>query len=222
MFYACFSPQWFTGIDAIAQILFVVIGLILAINFLRLYRRSTHAPFLWMALGFASIACSYIAQSYFNILVLSNGTWCTQITERTIAGHHIAVLLHMGLKIVGLILLTSAILPKRSNTNTVLLLAASIIAVCFASNMILAFGIVSLLYLGTLALHFLVNCVECGERRAMIVSAAFAFLLLGWVDFFFVTTHSLFYVIGNVFELIGYILLLIHFLVAFWYGKKKR
>ena len=119
----------------------------------------------------------------------------------------ISIYTHIILFLTGLsILLYMTLKPNR--TTFWVLLAATLLSLVFISNILLAYYILSSVYLALISWHYIQNFLSNRQTKTLLVALAFIFLFFGSFHFFMSVNHELFYVIGYFLELLAYLLIL--------------
>jgi hypothetical protein len=94
-----------------------------------------------------------------------------------------------------------------------LLLITSVLTIYFGSNPLLMFFILSSIFLVFIAYYFMQNYFKHKQAKTLLIGLAFLSLLLGQIQFIFLSHRYLFYIIGNILQFIGYLLILWNFLL---------
>ena len=79
-----------------------------------------------------------------------------------------------------------------------------------------------LVLLTAITLRYYFSFKKNKQKTTRMLTYCFAVLASSQVLFFFMFRHSVFYVAGEIVQLIGFILLLITFIMVLKYGKRKK
>ena len=188
---ALYWPEWFTGYDILFELFFAIISLIIAFFAYRIYTMSEQRPVKLLSTSFLLISLSYAARSlpFFD---------------------DFSIYAHMVLFLTGLsILLTISIKPQKAMLATLsVLITITLGSLVLISNTLLAYYILSSVYLAIISWHFIQNYLSNRQTKTLLVALAFIFLFFGSFHFFMSVNHELFYVIGYFLELAAYLMIL--------------
>ncbi len=205
------SPQWFYGYDIILEAIFAIISLAIALFAFWIYQASGQKPAKFLGLSFLLISLAYVVQSVFNYLILSrqNSLVCQAIQLSSVADlDFIGWFAHVVLMLGGYIILVyMAWKPSRSRTIW-LLLAITLIALVYSSNMLMTYYLVGAIYLAIISWHYIEHFLANKQTKSLLVALAFVFLFFGSFHFFLSVNHELFYILGQFLELLAYCLIL--------------
>jgi len=186
------SPAWFSGFDALFELFFAVISLTISYFAYKIYQLSDQRPVKLLSFSFLFISLAYVARSMSNFLPFLDV---------------ISIYTHIILFLTGLsILLYMTLKPNR--TTFWVLLAATLLSLVFINNTLLAYYILSSVYLALISWHYIQNFLSNRQTKTLLVALAFIFLFFGSFHFFMSVNHELFYVIGYFLELLAYLLIL--------------
>lgn len=206
---AYLAPSWFYGYDVILELLFAVITLVVALFAFRVYKKTDQRPVRLFGISFLLISISYIIQSIFNFLIISemNRQICTMIKLNSIAFFNLlGIYTHMLFMTLGLVILI-VMTCKAKKRILWLLLLISILGIFFSSNSLYMFFLFSTIYLAFISFHFIKNYLNKKKTNSLLIALAFLFLLFGNFHFIISVDHALFYAIGHILELAAYMLI---------------
>lgn len=221
-----FAPAWFFGYDIALKVLFAVISLAVAHYAYKISRLTGKNQPRLFALSFGLFSFAYFSQAVFNTLMaktLYAGSIDCMVSVVQSASFYdvIGMVLHMVLMTAGLALLTYMTFKVKKPRVFWLLLLLSGLAIFTSSQPLYMFYLLSTIYLLFLAWHFLDNYLLHKHKHTLIIAIAFAFLLFRSIHFVFSIEYELFYVIGRLAELGGYLLILWNFM-SIKAVKRKR
>lgn len=225
MSFTAFSPQWFFGIDVALEFLFAIILLAVALFGHKIYKKTGQRQIKYFSLAFLFIGVSYVIQSIFNYLVVSQlvETVCYVIKFRSIALFNLyGMYAHMLLMTIGLVLLVYMTFKIEDKRPLWLLMIISLLAIFLSCNQLYIFYLLSSVYLIFLVWHFLGNYLKNKTGNSLLIATAFLLIFFGSVHFTFSMDHQPYYVVGHILELFAYLLILINLLIVKKNEKKKR
>jgi hypothetical protein len=208
-------PSWFLSYGVIFEIAFAIITLAVSIYSFRIYKLSGQNQSKIFGIAFLFFSISYFIESLLNISIISelNEKFLSVIDLRSlIAMDALSILVHMVLFTFGLVTLIYMILGGKNKMIYFISLIVSMLFILLSVNKIYFFYVLSSLLLVYIFTHYIDNYIQSKDKRSLIVTIAFAFLLLGQIHFIFLVNHSVYYVVGNFLELIAYILILVNLL----------
>jgi hypothetical protein len=207
------SPSWFFGFDVILEVMFAVICLIVALFSFKIYKDTKFRSLKFFGFSFLLISLSYMIQSIFNFLIVSefNQDVCRIIRVHSIHNFEaLGIITHMFLMTLGLsILLYTTLKDKRLRTLWLLILI-SFAAVFFSKNNLYMFYLISTIYLAFISWHYILNHYLTKQNKTLLVAIAFLFLLFGNFHFLISVNHELFYAIGHILELFAYLFIMLN------------
>lgn len=214
MAFSCFSPEWFFGWDVAFELMFAIILLAISLFAFKEYKVSDQKKIKYLGYGFLFIGVSYIIQSIFNFLIISklDDQICQVILIRQIAAiESIALYFHLILWTIGLMFLVYMTFRSENKGLLVLLNIISLIAIFVSGNVMFMFYLISTAVIIYLVFHFMSNYLNNHKNNALFIAVAFLFLLVSQIHFLFSMDHIKFYVVGHIFELIAYSMILYNF-----------
>ena len=205
-------PHWFAGYNAILEMLFFAISLLVGAYALKIYRLSGQRQHKLFGISFLMISASYVIQSVLNFLSrYSMGGGCNMQTMSSMHTLNIAgIYAHMFFFITGLVTLAYMTLKIRDLKAYFLFAAIAIGALFFSSNKLFFFYVISSILLIYISFYYLKNYLQSKKANALIVFIGFLFLLFAKIHFIFSIDHGAFYVAGHLLEFVAYALILIN------------
>nr|MBA4405558.1 hypothetical protein [Nanoarchaeum sp.] len=225
MAFSCFSPNWFSGLDIIFELIFAIILLVIAVFAFRAYKLSDQKKIKYIGYGFLFIGISYIIQSIFNFLIIAklDDNICKMVLLQQVALLELLGLYsHLIFWTIGLMFLVYMTFRSENKMLLVLLNLIALISIFLSQNHLIMFYALSSAVLIYLIGHFMNNYLVCHKRNALLIAAAFVFLLVSQIHFLFSMDHIKFYVMGHVFELLAYLIILFNFYRIHKNESKKR
>ncbi len=234
MFQLFFTPTWFNGFDLVFDVIGLVIALLISAYSWRVYRISQENKFAYFSFAFILLAAGLLFKSfthgvlYFTPLRDS----VTEVLRPTLGSglkfsdlyYRAAFFLQMILMLGGWLLIffisqkSRKRLTKYYEVSQIALFLYLILLISVVANFnYFVFYLTSAVILGMTVLNYYKNYLNTDRNRnAFKVMMSFLFILIGNLFFIFVFIFESFYVFGEIFMLIGFLLLLSA------YGKVKR
>jgi len=203
-------PHWFAGYNALLEMTFFVITLLVGAYALKVHRLSGQRQSRLFGISFLLISAAYLVQSILNFAAsypMAEG--CSM--QSMVAFHSLgtfAVYAHMVLFMTGLVTLAYMTLKIRDFGAYALFLSAMLAVLLLSANKLYFFYVLSSILLVYVSFYYLRNYLKGRKMSALIVFVAFLFLLFGKIHFIFSTDHGAFYVGGHLLEFVAYTLIL--------------
>lgn len=210
-------PHWFYGFDIFLQFLFAIIALLVGIFAWKIYKTSDQRNVKYLSLGFFIISLAYILQVVINLIIMNqiNSVMCLAVKLKTV--QYLSLLsmyTHIVFMFLGIILLFMMTLKKDDARVFFLLFFMGIIALLFSYNPVYVFYILTSLLLFVIFEYFFRHYLKKKKLNTLIIVFAFGFLFLSNILFFFALDYITAYVLGYLFELMGYILIFFNFVLV--------
>ncbi len=212
MIFSGYSPVWFLGIDAILEIIFLLITALVAWYGFKAYRLSGRRRYLWWGVGFSCITLSYAVNAFANYYLYARIVQAVAPivpaaldTGRT---HLLGNLAHVGLMLTGYLLLALVTL-KFDDTRLVTLFASlvGLLSLAIVTSRVRFLFTATLLFL---LIHVIIYTwkSETTTKQSRVprrfVLAGFILLALGQLAYFLLPFWETGYVVGHAFELLGF------------------
>ncbi|OIO42782.1 hypothetical protein COU56_02530 [Candidatus Pacearchaeota archaeon CG10_big_fil_rev_8_21_14_0_10_31_9] len=205
-----YIPNWFFTTSIIFEIIFAVVTGLVAVLSFKVYNLSRQKEFRLFGLGFTFISLSYIIWSLINLFLLdqlSDALKVLSFNEFVSLGA-LGIYFYMLLFIVGLATLNYTTLKENSKSIYIIILLISLVGIITSFNKGFTFQILSSIFLAFLLIHFASQVKRNKNVKSLLVFFAFLSLLVSHVIFIFSTSQYMYYVMGHIFELVAYILIL--------------
>jgi hypothetical protein len=215
------GPIWFRGFESLFIFAGGLITLLITLLSYKAYRITQERKFKYFSLAFLSMSLSFVIVSIFTTILI------THVSEKLyyiLGGFDYIFFLHILLALVGYILLLIVTLKIQDKITSVLLLTLTTLLTLFSYQHFLKFHIISFILLLFLSYQFYMNYLEKKNPNAKLVFTSF-YLLTAAQAFIIVSIYiaDVFYVIGRVLQVLGFLLLFYTFLqVVTNNGGKKR
>lgn len=224
-----FSPKWFWGKDIIIDSIALLVLLLIAIFATKYYRIKKSKNYLYLALSFYLIALSFFSK------ILINFTIYYQVLHTQVIGsiEYTQVILKSSeilaisglffyrlFTLLGLFLLYS-IYEKQSKANIILMAYFMTISIFFSKEEYYIFYLTTFIFFGIISNRYYQNYRKNKEKTSGMLAASLSAITLSQVFFMSVKIAKYFYVAGEIIQLIGYIALLITFIMVLKHGREK-
>jgi hypothetical protein len=225
------SPDWFLGKDLLIDMLSVIVLFLIGFFSLRSYRiNPTKKTFVQLAASFFIISVSFLFKVltnftlYLNVLQthqIGQYSFTYQFLQPTDILFTIGSLIYRILTLIGLYLLYSIYNPQPRSSKW-LSIFLIVIAMYFSQESYYIFHLTSLFLLVLITSRYYTNLKETKSHSARLLAISFFVITLSHLGFCFIMLNPLLYVIAELIQLIGYIILLITFIRVLRDGKKKK
>jgi hypothetical protein len=208
-----FIPDWFLNYGIIFGLAFAVITFLVSLYSFRVYRLSEQKKSGTFGIAFLFISISYFIQSLINFaIILELNEKVLNILEirNLLTMDNIAIFFHMIFFTFGLITIIYMILGGKNRLLYVISLIISVLFIILSADSMAFFYILSSLLLIFILSDYAGNYFKNKNGKTFLVMVAFLCLLIGHLNFIFIESNQLIYVIGNFLELAAYILILIN------------
>ena len=224
-----YSPAWFYGKDIVSDVISAITLILICIFSYKCYRMQKNKNHLFLSISFLTMAISFIFK------ILMNFTLYYRITETakigfvtfsyptmrsTDAFFFFGFLFHRLLMLFGLYLLYS--IYQKQNMPTFILTSFLIMMLTYYSQ-----SAYYIFYLTALVLLALITASLVGSykkskfKMTKMFAASFGIIGLSQIFFILVYIRVQYYVLGEIIQLIGYLLLLASFVMVLRDAKKN-
>jgi hypothetical protein len=226
MYQLFFTPQWFNGFDLVFEGIVLIIALLIAAYSWKIYKFSQENKFAYFSVAFITIALSFIFKIFtHSVLYFSPIRDVTAIALQPLVGtglefadlfYRSAFFGQMFLMLAALLLIffiaqkSRERLTKLYEVSQMALFMYLIFLISFVANFKYAvFYLTSSVILGLIVVQYYKNYLNADKNKNTFnVMLGFLFILIGNLFFVFVYLYNQLYVFGEVFMLIGFLILL--------------
>ena len=227
-----FSPNWFYGKDIGIDIVSIITLLIITLFSYRLYKLSKEQKYGLYTLGFFALTLSFIFKIFTNFELYYN-TIQTQNNGLISFTYHVANISNIpfftgfigyrALTFIGLFLLYLVYYKERTDRVTILLYTYFlIVATYFTQFSYYVFFMTNALFLALITRALWKNYHENTRISARNMAISFTILTTSQVLFMFTGMFDTLYVLGELVQLIGSLLLLWTLALILYHGKKTK
>jgi hypothetical protein len=208
-----FIPDWFLNYGIIFELAFALITILVSIYSFRVYRLSGQKKSRTFGIAFLFISISYFIQCFINFEIISElneKVFNVLEFQNLITMDKLAIFFHMVFFIFGLVTLIYMILGGKNRFIYIISLIISVLFIFLSADSIAFFYVLSSLLLIFILSDYAGNYFKNKNGKTFLVMIAFLCLLIGHLNFIFIESNQMLYVIGNFLELIAYMLILIN------------
>jgi hypothetical protein len=230
MGYLFVAPQWFFGYDMVLELIFAIITLLVSIYAYKVYKLSEEQPLKLFATAFLFISLSYFVQSIINFVLLAGFDDDISIFmnfQNVYLVNLFGIYLHSILFLIGLSMLAYVTMKVERLGPFLMFLAVTLISLFFSPNKAFMLYLLSSVILLFTLYYYLNNYIRIRKVNTLLMLVAILFLLLGYIQFIFSIHDNFmdspaFYVLGHVFELVAYVLVLVNLMLVLSKAKGGR
>ena len=230
--YYIFSPKWFYGFDSIIELIAITVSVLLVYYSYNCFKLTKENKYLYFSTAFLSITFGFIAKIIGTLAIYRPSITRSAIrstihqTFTSLTPSYInalAFIVHYFFMLLGfmiLFLIISGITWKNKKIVSLLLffvfLATWISAIHYQ-----LFYVTSFVLLLLITYSYYNNYREIKSEKAKFVAIAFCILLVSQAFFVFIIYSRTIYVLAELIQLLGFLYLLIPFILIFKKKPKK-
>ncbi len=224
-----YSPQWFYGKDLPIDVLSLFVLFLIGFSSVTYYRLNRKKKHLLLAISFFLLAASFLFKILTNFTIYyrifeTHRLGFLTITYEALRASNVlfttGFFLYRVLMLVGLYFLYAVYVKQEARTIVItsyLLLISSY----FSRSAYYVFHLTALLFLLLITSQYWRNYRATRHATNQLLFASFSLITLSQLVFIFIKLQPLLYVIAELVQLAGYILLLTTFVKVLNDGKKK-
>ena len=228
-----FSPKWFYGFDSVIELIAVIVSLLLIYYSYKCFKLTKENKYLYFSTAFLSLTFSFIAKIIGTLAIYRptiRRTMLGRSIHKTFEGlttsqiNSIAITVHIFLMLLGFMILFLIIsrLTWKNQRVVVLLVYFVFLATWISFIHIQMLYLTSFVLLLLITYSYYLNYGEIKSRKAGFVVVAFGMLLVSQAFFVFAVYSGTIYVLAELLQLLGFVYLLIPFILIFKKKPKKQ
>ena len=219
-----FLPQWFIMYGLGLELVFAIITFLVALYAYKVYKLTSQKEHKLFSLGFLLVSFSYICWFILNLFALIelNDNLLTLEIGNAVKLINLGAYLHILFSLLGLIFLVYTSLKVKRAGIFVLISSLTIFSILLTDRKALMFYFLSSILVLYLVAHYFLEYRKKKNIRLIVMSSAFFFLFLGTFELIFTSRYSEDYVVGHIFILISYLIILLNLASVFKNGQKKQ
>jgi len=210
MRYSYLIPEWFFGFDIGMEILFAIIAFSVALIAFKINDVTKERKIKLFGIAFLLISLSYVvlgALNFWFVNLASEGFRMVDINEVQLIGV-ISLYLFMILFVGGLVTIAYITCDACKGKTYYLIFGLSLMVIAASLYKLVTFRILSTFLFSFIAYHYFEEFLKNKNRNAFWTLIAFALLFMGSVNFILSPVYYWFYIIGHLFELSAYLIIL--------------
>ena len=224
-----FSPNWFYGFDSVIESIAVLVSILLVYYSYKCFKLTKEKKYLYFSTAFLSLTFAFIAKIVGTLAIYKPSITrtalgssihqaFTNLTPYSI--NSIALVIHFFFMLLGFIILFLIIsrLTWKNQRVIALLVYFVFLATWISIIHYQLFYFTSFVLLSLITYSYYQNYREIKSEKARFVTIAFGILLVSQTFFVFVIYSRIIYVLAELIQLLGFVYLLIPFVLIF---KKK-
>jgi len=230
MFELMYDPKWFYGKDVLTDIVSLFILFFIGYFSLRSYNLKKNKNYLIFTASFWLMALSFFFKIITNFTLYHKTTHIKQIGMVTFTYtifHHSELLFYFGFLLHRLLMLVGlyslyCVYSRTKLNDYLLVIYLIIVSTLFTSSVYYLFHITSLTILILITYNYLDLHLKNNSKTSLLLFNSFILITISQILFIFVKLNSWFYIIAEILQTIGFVLLLVTFIKVLKNGKKKR
>ena len=227
-----YNPQWFYGKDILIDaVSIIVLGLIasFSVRYYKLERKNKN--YLYLSVSFLLIAFSFIFKIIANFTIYyhvfeTKTIGLYTITYQTVTASGIlffaGYLIYRLLSVLGLYLLYSIYQKNQPKSNIFLIVFFILISTYSSQSAYYIFHLTSFVFLSLLTIQYYSNYKKNKQLTSKLLANSFAVIAASQIFFMFAGFNTNLYVVAEIIQLVGYLILLETFIKVQRNAKKKR
>ena len=221
-----FSPKWFYGFDSIIESIAIIVCILLVYYSYKCFKLTRENKYLYFSTAFLSLTFAFIAKIIGTLAIYKptitrsalgssiNQTF-TSLTPSYI--NALAFVVYIFFTLLGFMILFLIISKLRWNNQRVIALLVYFVFLATWISVIhyQLFYVTSFVLLSLITYSYYNNYKEIKSEKARFVVIAFGMLLISQAFFVFVIYSRIIYVLAELIQLLGFVYLLIPFILIF-------
>jgi len=227
-----FSPKWFYGFDSIIELIAIIISGLLVFYSYKCFKFTKENKYLYFSTAFLSLTFAFIAKIIGTLVIYKPQITTSAIgstihqTFSEVTPYYInatALIVHFFFTLLGFMILFLIISKLSWKNMRVLSLLAYFIIISTWISVIhyQLFYTTTFILLLLITFSYYHNYREIKSEKSKFVLIAFGILLISQAFFIFVVYSRTFYVLAELIQLLGFVYLLIPFILIFKKRPKK-
>ena len=224
-----FGPQWFYGFDSIIELIAVIVSILLVYYSYKCFKLTKENKYMHFSIAFLSLTAAFTAKIIGTLAIYKPTITRTSIgssIHQTFTGltpyyiNALAFVAYIFFTLMGFMILFLIISKLRWKNQRVIALLIYFVFLATWISIVhyQLFYVTSFVLLLLITYAYYQNYREIKSENARFVVTAFGILLVSQAFFIFVIYSRIIYVLAELIQLLGFIYLLIPFILIF---KKK-
>jgi hypothetical protein len=228
-----FGPKWFYGFDSVTEAIGVIICALLVFYSYRCYKFTSEKKYSYFSISFLSLMLGFISKVLGSLTIYepsinkspvgsafhSAFSWITPDLINGLAFIFYIFFMTMGFMMLFLIV---SKLTWKDKRVIAMLMYSVFVATWLGVVHYQLFYLTTFVMLCFITYSYFINYLELKTRNCFLVALSFGILLISHAFFVFVIYSKQFYVIAEIVQLIGFLFLLIPFIIIFIKKPKNK
>ena len=227
-----FSPKWFYGLDSILELVAIVVSVLLVYYSYKCFKLTREIKYAYFSAAFLSLTLAFIAKIFGTLAIYEptvTRTGLGSIVHQALTGltpsyiNALSFIVYIFFTLLGFMILFLIIsrLTWKNQRIIVLLFYFVFLATWIGMIHYQLFYVTSFVLLLLITYSHYQNYSEVKNVKAWLVTVAFGILLVSQALFVFVIYSKVIYVLAELIQLLGFVYLLIPFMLIFKKKPKK-
>lgn len=210
MHYSYLIPDWFFGFDLGMEVLFALVAFSVAIVAFKINSVTKEKKIRLFGVAFLLIGISYVilaALNFWFVTIATEGFKIVNISDVQVIGV-ISLYAFMILFVSGLVTLVYITCDSNKGKTYYVIFGLSLMVIAASLYKLVTFRILAAFLFSFIAFHYFEEFLKNKNKRAFWTLMAFVFLFMGSVNFILSPIFYWSYIIGHLFELSAYMIIL--------------
>ena len=212
-----YGPSWFHGIDTTFEIVSIVVSFLIFYFSYKTYKLTSQKKYLIFSISFLLIAISFFFKIISNMIIYSKELQSNMIGMFTLYFYTInryewfnflSIFLYRFLMLIAFMIILLLCIKIKDKKLIAILIYFIIISTLFSSSSYFIFNLTLAIVLGFISYFYYHNYLNRKSKNSMIVAFSFIFIFISQLFFMFLIFSKGIYVLGEILQLFGYLLLL--------------
>ena len=228
-----FSPKWFYGFDSVIELIAVIVSVLLVYYSYKCFKLTKENKYLYFSTAFLSLTFAFIAKITGTLAIYKPAITRSAVgsmVHQTFSGatpysiNALAFIAYIFFALLGFMILFLIIsrLTWKNQRVIALLVYFVFLATWISAIHYQLFYATSFILLLLITYSYYKNYAEIKTEKAKLVVIAFGILLVSQAFFVFIIYSGTVYVLAELIQLLGFVYLLIPFILIFRKKPKNR
>lgn len=206
------SPDWFLGFGSLLEFFTTLIAFFIGYYSYKVFRINNEKKYFCLGFSFFAIAMAFLSKALTNIAIYLELIRKVDISVKLVDInflYKIGFITHIALILIAYITLVSLSLKIKDTRVISLFVVTAVLATIIGSSSLLFFNVISFIFLLYVVPYFYRNYTKSKNINSLIVTISFLLIALSHLmNVLIFTGSNIFYVYGEVIQLLGYVGLL--------------
>ena len=213
------GPRWFFGMDTLFETFSIIVAFLIAIFAYKIYKLTSQKKYRNFSIAFLMISMSLAFKIISNLVIFYKtveksfyGLFTITYTQNLDFINIIVYSLYRLLMIMAFVMILISIWRIKDKKINSVLFIFSVILVLFSYYSYLLFNLILLLILGHISYYYFDNIKKHKNKNSYLVMLSFLALFISQAMFILFRLGPDFYALGESFQLIGFLFLMIAYI----------